>query len=96
MVNMAEMELPPASFRTVFLISNTSRRTSSWSDGNSSRAERTLRASCSLPQRSKYLGDSGKKEIISRAGRMIATEKAMGKRQETDDISAKDIANESQ
>lgn len=33
---------------------------------------------------------------MSRAGRMIATEKAMGKRQETDDISAKDIANESQ
>ena len=33
---------------------------------------------------------------MSRAGIMMATEKAMGKRQETDDVSAKDIANESQ
>ena len=49
-----------------------------------------------MPQRSKYRGDSGKKEIMSRAGKIIAIEKAMGKRQETEDCSAKENPNESQ
>ena len=89
-------ELPPASLSTVFLISNTSRRTSSWSAGSSSNADKTLRASFSLPQRSRYRGDSGKKAIIIKAGKMIRIEKAMGKRQATDEVCTQENPKESQ
>lgn len=49
-----------------------------------------------MPQRSRYRGDSGKKAIIIKAGKMIRIEKAMGKRQATDEVCTQENPKESQ